>query len=398
MIKRLLYILIFVFCGLITEGQNLNNVGITFTGGYGWVAPINDFVEGINPDNTKINSIANFSLRMTKQVDGSQDWHYRYNGFYYGVGLFHGRFNYSKQLGNPFALYGLIGFNILHINRFSLKVEMALGFSGIWQGYDNEHRYNVAVSTPIESYIHGDLEGYFSLNKHWQINLGATFIHFSNGNMRQPNKGINILTPSLGVTYIPRQIQHIDNKQAKQISEKKEKFSPYWQSQYNLYFAQKGVYVFYEQPDKEGLMQEDTARGVYPIFGLQARCLRKFAINHAFGLGLDLSYNKSIGKNEESYYYPNNYKDNLSSYQHLTFSAFLSYEYNIHRLSIMLEPGWYLYKYKDSYLPKMFERINLRYQFNKGIFVQLGIRAYDFRKADYIEWGLGYRIKHKKGL
>lgn len=70
-------------------------------------------------------------------------------------------------------------------------------------------------------------------------------------------------------------------------------------------------------------MQEDTARGVYPIVGLQARCLRKFAINHALGLGFDLTYNESIGKNEETYYYPNNYKDNISKSQHLTFSTFL---------------------------------------------------------------------------
>ncbi|MDO5759912.1 MAG: acyloxyacyl hydrolase [Bacteroidota bacterium] len=396
MIRKVIYILIFVCFFCVAKAQNLDNFGITFSGGYGWVAPINDFVKGINPDNTKINSIANFDIRLTKEVDGSKDWHYLYNGFYYGAGVFHGRFNYSKQIGNPFALYGLVGFNVWHTKSFSLKVEMALGFSGIWQVYDNEHRYNVAVSTPIESYIHGDVEGYFSLNPHWQINLGAKFIHFSNGNMRQPNKGINILTPSLGFTYIPKQLQHLDRKTARKVLEDKDAFRPYWQSQYNIYFAQKRVYVFYQQPDKNNIMQEDTARGVYPIFGLQARFLRKFAINHAFGIGTDLSYNNSIGKNKKTYYYPNNYKDDLSSYQHLTFSAFASYEYNIHRLSIMLEPGVYIYRYKDSYLPQVFERINLRYQFNRGIFLQLGIRAYDFRKADYIEWGIGYQIKHRK--
>ncbi len=399
MVKRIHISIIIVFVlAFGAKSQNLDNVGISFTGGYGWVAPINDFVRGINPDNQKINSITNFSLRLTKEVDGSDYWHYLYNGFYYGAGLFHGNFNYSKQLGNPFAFYGLVGFSFLHTRLFSLKMEMALGFSGIWKGYDNEHRYNVAVSTPIESYIHADLEGYFSVARHWQINLGASFIHFSNGNMKQPNKGINILTPSLGITYIPQQIHHIDRKtlQEYQSKERQESFKHHWQSQYNVYVAQKGMYVFYEQPDKNGIMQEDTARGVYPIAGFQARCLRKFAINHAFGIGLDLSYNSSIGKNEETYYYPNHYSDKLSKYQHLTFSTFLSYEYNIYRLSLMLEPGVYIYRYKDSYLPSMFERINLRYQFDKGIFVQLGIRAYDFRKADYIEWGLGYRIKHKQ--
>lgn len=401
--KNKLYIFLsFLLFITILKAQDLNNIGFTLAGGYGWVAPINDFVKGINPDNKKITSMTNVSLRMTKEVDGKDYWHYFYNGFYYGAGLFHGQFNYSKHLGNPFALYGLIGFNFLHTKVFSLKSELALGFSGIWQTYDNEHRYNVAVSSPVETYIHADLEGYFSINQHWQVNLGASFIHFSNGNLRQPNKGINILTPALGITYIPKQLTHINRKlldnDNNKVKDKIESFKPHWQSQYNIYFAQKGMYVFYEKPDNSGAMQEDTARGVYPIVGLQARCLRKFAINHALGLGFDLTYNESIGKNEETYYYPNNYKDNISKSQHLTFSTFLSYEYNIHRLSFMLEPGIYIYRYKDSYLPQVFERINIRYQFNYGIFAQLGIRAYDFRKADYLEFGLGYRFKHKNSL
>lgn len=400
MIKKvfILGIIVFIFVFSL-RGQNLNNVGISLTGGYGWVAPINDFVRGINPDNEKIKSMTNFSLRLTKQVDGSEYWHYLYNGFYYGAGLFHGQFNYSKHLGNPFAVYGLIGFNFLNTKVFSLKSELALGVSGIWKTYSDNYRYNVAVSSPVETYIHADLEGYFSINQHWQVNLGASFIHFSNGNLRQPNKGINILTPALGVTYIPQQIVHINRKLLENNPrDTKEMFKPHWQSQYNIYFAQKGMYVFYEKPDNSGAIQEDTARGVYPIIGLQARCLRKFAINHALGLGFDLTYNESIGKNEETYYYPNNYKDNISTGQHLTFSTFLSYEYNIHRFSVMLEPGIYIYRYKDSYLPQVFERINIRYQFNYGIFAQLGIRAYDFRKADYLEFGLGYRFKHKNSL
>ena len=148
MIKKIciLYIVVFSFT-LSLKSQDFNNIGISLTGGYGWVAPINDFVKGINPDNKKVTSMANLSLRLTKQVDGSDSWHYLYNGFYYGMGLFHGQFNYSKHLGNPFAVYGLIGFNFLNTKYFSLKSELALGISGIWQTYNNTYRYKALRET-----------------------------------------------------------------------------------------------------------------------------------------------------------------------------------------------------------------------------------------------------------
>ncbi|MBR1769066.1 MAG: acyloxyacyl hydrolase [Bacteroidales bacterium] len=396
MLKRVYIIIVLLLLCNALVSQNKNNLSLTFGSGYGWVAPINNFVRGINDDNKKVTSMANFSLRLTKEVDGSNYWHYWYNGFYYGAGLFYGHFNYSKNLGNPFALYGLMGFNFFHTKNLSLKAEMALGFSGIWTPYKESNRCNVAVSTPVESYIHADLEAYYSLNRHWQINLGAAFIHFSNGNMKQPNKGINVLTPVLGFSYIPVQLVHINRKDLKNYfpKEKQELFKAHWQSQYNITLAQKGVYVFYSAPDENNVMQQDTARGVYGIFGMQARYLKKFALNHAFGFGFDLTYNQSIGKNDPLFYYPGREQDNMTYFQKFTLSSFISYEYNIYRASLLLEPGLYLFN-KDKSLPRLSEHILLRYQFNGGIFAQIGIRAYDFRKADYIEWGVGYRIRHK---
>lgn len=404
--KAIVYVFVSIFVFLAAQdfvsAQNkenkLRNVGIGISGGYGVVAHSNNFVKGINADNKKIEYMAPMSLKITKEIDGSEPWQYYYNGLYYGVGLFHGIFNYSENLGNPFAIYGILGFRFLNAGWFSLKAEMAVGFSGIWDAYDEKDRYNIAIGTPIESYIHAGLEAGVSFSKHFQGNIGASFIHFSNGNMRQPNKGINALCPTIGLTYFPDELVHFSKADRRNYFEQhgKEKFKGFWQSEFNVNFARKGIYVFYDHPLQDGTMKEDTARDAYFIMDLQARFARKLARNHALGIGADLSYNQSIGRNSEAYYYPGNRKDDLDFGHHLTFSLFASYEYNIHRFSLLFEPGFYVYKHKDGYLPNTFERIALRYELYKGIFAQLGIRAYDFRKADYIEWGVGYRIEHRK--
>ncbi|MBQ9253534.1 MAG: acyloxyacyl hydrolase [Bacteroidales bacterium] len=392
--KKITVLCLSLLISVITFSQTGKNFSYEIATGYGWVAPINDFVRGKNQDNTKINAMANLSFRFTKEVDGSKAWHYLYNGVYYGVGGFYGHFNYSKHLNNPFSLYGLFGFNVFHTQKFALKTEVALGLSGIWDGYSETNRYNVAVSTPVECYAHANMEGLYSFSDNWHINLGASFIHFSNGTMLRPNKGINVLTPILGLTYTPQKINHIQRKNIPEDLLQTLSYTPHWQSLVTLYYAQKGVYTFYKHPLQDGTMKEDTARGVYPIFGLQGRFMRKMTFSHSLGLGFDVSYNENIGKNSKYYYYPGHFNDSLSLYQRFTLSAFISYEYSINNFSIILDPGVYIYRHKDGYLPHFCQRIGLRYQLPKGIFAQLSLRAYDFRKADYIEWGVGYRIKH----
>lgn len=387
-------VLIFCFLLSILGNAQDNNLAFTLSLGNGWVAPINDFVRGINEDNTKITYMQNFSLRVTNEVDGTQPWHYLYNGYYYGFGLFHGRFNYSKNIGNPFGIYSIIGAHVVNTQRFALKTEVAFGLSGIWKGYSETNKYNVAVSTPVECYLHLDVEGQYNINDNFHANLGAAFIHFSNGTMKKPNKGLNILTPIIGLSYSPEKIVHTKKYKSSETEYDILSFTPHWQTLLSAYFGQKGVFVTYPNPDTNNMTD---ARAAYPIFGIQGRFQRQLTFTHSLGLCLDVTYNESIGKNVKSYY-TNGFKDDLSLYQRFTSSIYLTYEYNLHNFSFVLDPGIYIYRHKENekmYYSKFIQRIGLRYQFPKNIFAQFTLRAYDFRKADYIEWGIGYRFKHK---
>lgn len=388
--QKKLYILLITLC-LVTNvfAQGFKNLSYSLSSGYGFVMPINTFVNGENVDNQVIDRMYNFTFRIGKDTDGSKSWHNLYNGLHYGLGLFHGIFNYSKNLGNPYAIYGYVGFNFLKMEKLQLRSEMAIGFSGIWDCYSETNRMNVAVSTPIESYIHANIHGLYFFNDYFQMNLGASFIHFSNGTMKRPNKGLNILSPEIGLVYRPTGLNF--SKDSSPIV-----FAPHWQTLASLYYGQKGMYTFYWRKNADNTYTPDTARGVYPIFGLQLRHQRALTLSHNLGLGMDLTYNESLGKSDTAYYSIRGLKDTLSFHQRMTFSVFLTYEYNIHNFSIFLDPSFYIYAHKEGYFPTFHQRIGMRYQFPKGMYVQVSLRAKDFSIADYIEWGIGYRIRHKK--
>ena len=366
------------------------NLTYSLYGGYGYVFRTNDFMRGDNVDNKDITSIKNFAIEVSKDVDGSKDWHQLYKNFHYGVGLFHGVFNYSKNIGNPWGLYGIIGFTPIDKVKWQMKTDIALGFSGIWDGFSQEDNpYNVAVSTPIECYAQARLSFHYNITDNWHLGLSGAFTHFSNGCIKRPNKGINIFNPTITLAYNPKNITRT------RIPDFEPKFEKNFQRIVSFYAGVKGMYWdgYCSEGDRVDLSR-DTIRNVYSVFGLQYREMFALTMSQGLGWGMDLSYNDVIKRNKGWHHFQPKY-DQGFDLTRFTFSIFASYEYSINRLSITMEPGIYIYKPQFTYFSRLYQRIGLRYNVFDNMFVQMSLRAYHFTKADYIEWGVGYRFKYK---
>jgi hypothetical protein len=65
---------------------------------------------------------------------------------------------------------------------------------------------NNNYSLYLNPYLHIGTGLGLALRKHWGISLQGGFHHISNGNLQQPNKGLNWLTASLGIQYTPQQL------------------------------------------------------------------------------------------------------------------------------------------------------------------------------------------------
>jgi hypothetical protein len=78
---------------------------------------------------------------------------------------------------------------------------------------------------------------------------------------------------------------------------------------------------------------------------------------------------------------------------HLVFLVHITGRLAINRLSLIIQPGFYLYRTKyGERSPATYQRIGIKYNILKDISLGINMHAYYFSIADYIEWTIGYRL------
>jgi hypothetical protein len=214
------------------------------------------------------------------------------------------------------------------------------------------------------------------------INAGACLTHFSNGSLKVPNRGINTISPKIGLGY-----NFTGSKQ-----EFKHQVIPDFQKQSEI-----GLTFFGALRNEYYLGTDvDTAtkdRGVYyTAYGLSAAFNRQISYKSKFGIGLMADYwgfaNSSITV-EDGKLIPNagSVRDGLE------LSIFPSYELILNKLSVVLQNGFYLYRTKYPFrTPVSYQRVGLKYCVLKDISFGVNLRIHSYSIADYIEWTIGYRL------
>lgn len=203
-----------------------------------------------------------------------------YKGVYQGAGLAIHSFN--PQLGNPVSLYVFQGATIKTLTeRLSLNYEWDFGVTYGWKAYDKEtHPENRVIGSKMTAYIDFGLYLRWMLSKDWDLNVGATITHYSNGNTAIPNAGLNVLSAKVGVAY------YIGRRGVRPSLAALPPFERHWGMDLTLYGAWK----------RKGMEKQDGAYalpGTYGVFGFNLNPL--YHVNHWLNIGasLDGSYDGS---------------------------------------------------------------------------------------------------------
>ena len=119
---------------------------------------------------------------------------------------------------------------------------------------------------------------------------------------------------------------------------------------------------------------------------------RQIDYKSKIGLGFTIEYN---GSQNSQIVLENGTLDDLdqSFDRQLSLSIFPSYELVIDKLSLVIQPGFYLYRKKSADMtPIYYQRIGVKYHFLKNTFLGINLRAYNFYESDFIEWTIGSRL------
>lgn len=126
-----------------------------------------------------------------------------YIGAYQGIGLGYFDFGNRPEVGTPTALYLFQGGSIARFSpRLSLNYEWNFGVSFGWKSYDPAENFNnKIIGSGTNAYLNANLYLNWALSPTFDLTVGATGSHFSNGNTRYPNSGLNTIDCKVGLVY-----------------------------------------------------------------------------------------------------------------------------------------------------------------------------------------------------
>lgn len=311
-------------------------------------------------------------LRITfdQRSYGTEAWHQRYN--FPDAGLTFIYLDYkNERLGKSFGLIPHFSFylnkNKLSKNQFKYKIGLGLGYNT--NKYDKEtNNKNNALSTDINFGILFQAEYQRELTERLYLNAFLAFTHFSNGAIKKPNSGINVVSSNLGLSYL------INYKPTEYTYTEEE---PLKKSGFGYTVTLSGGMHEYSKIGSD-------SRPFWVVSGLIDKRL-----NHKSALGITLEWFASLSmKNDIKYDYRLEGKD-LPDWNRI--GVALSHELFISDVSLISQAGYYIHDEYDYY-GKIYLRLGVRKYFNDKIYSSLVVKSHG-AKAEAAEFAIGWRVK-----
>ncbi|MEO6302493.1 MAG: acyloxyacyl hydrolase [Bacteroidia bacterium] len=310
-----------------------------------------------------------YEADLSKPTLGNKLWHLENNKPDIGVSFQCVDFKNPTQLGYAFAIAPYVEIP-LNVKEKASRVVMRLcwGATYITKCFDIiDNRKNIAIGSHFNSFVQFKWLWHLKLTKNLRFEPGLAFSHASNGKGKNPNLGLNVVSLNAGLNFL------IPSKKPKPESIKVDSSGRVKSK--NEIFAFAAI----------GFNQHEIATKEMQCYVVSLCYQRNVRNTHKFSAGVDLFY-------DQNYIY--DYKIDLfkepTGIDKVRAAARLGYSYNIGRISLPIELGYYmLQKNKpDGYVVS---RIGVRYYSRCGLVGHFGLRTH-FAVAYDFEYGLGYRF------
>ncbi len=308
------------------------------------------------------------NLKIGWKIQHSDDQYFKlYNNPIYGIGFYSSTFH-TDIIGSPYAIYGFVQtpFGNVENKRWAFDYRIGLGISGNFKPYNEEtNPLNLVIGAKNNVFIDLGLRTQYKLNAHWRAGLGFAFHHFSNGALRLPNKGVNLVPLTASITYQTRADVIPNQKDIKPIH-----------NDNILYHINYGI-------GWKQLEREVDRR--FLKMTISAYASKHVSNKWRMGGGFDLFYSES-GNNDEI---AGDKSGKLSAKLSGGPSFYLAHVLN-RNLILNGNIGYYIHKQNfNGEIERIFLRAGARYYVYKNINAGVSIKAHK-GKADFIEWTMGY--------
>ncbi len=193
--KRLLSI--FVLIPFVLIGQNNKGMNISSNLFYGNIIRHRHTLAYQQPS-----FVSGVSLCFSQRTLGKKQWQYfhRYPEVGFGVAYFD--LGDKKVLGEAIGLLAQISYNMYETPKFAINGEIAIGVGYVSKHFDAiTNPTNNAIGSSINNMTIVKLNFGYEVNSKFSLSSAIAITHLSNGALKLPNLGINILQGTMGIKY-----------------------------------------------------------------------------------------------------------------------------------------------------------------------------------------------------
>ncbi len=298
-----------------------------------------------------------------KQTDSN------YRHLRWGTGFTYFNLGNKEINGDVYAWHLHVEANLKKRKNFQAILRFGSGVGYLTRPYNLiTNRKNKAIGSNLNGNMQVLYKAYFKLNTQTQFIIGAGVTHYSNGNFKRPNLGINIVHLNLG---FQRNIKWIDK--------------PVFKNKDDL-FPKNGFEIMAGIANKQ-IAVADTRR--FTI--ISTSLLYYFAHNKMrnWRAGTEFFFDKTY---PYQLFQPTSL-ENIKLAKMTEIAVKVGHEFIIGRMAIVTDLGTYLYRPGD-YKKRVYFAIGFNYFIGRGIVAQTRLKSH-MAVADYFYWSGGFRLSDK---
>jgi hypothetical protein len=325
--------------------------------------------------NREVRNLPSLTVEIGRQTDGSRDWHHLYGLPAYGFGV--SVASPGSGVSRPVDAYTFFSWPFAHLNdHVQVTTDFGMGVSWNWKAFNQRtNAYASVLGSNINARIDWGFYLRYVATPQTSLYAGVDFTHRSNGGMRQPDQGINVIGPSVGLRY------NLTPERVVRPADDAPPFRPSWEYVVGFAGGRKNVL------DEVNYLRHDFGAGT-----VTAAVQRQFYRYGKFAAGTDLMYDGSSDARGDAF--SADVVRQGAFGDRLAMGVYGGYEHIIGRFGAIVQAGYKVFNGSNNpNAPSLYERYGWRFRFSDRVWGTFAVRAIDDRKADALEFGFGYQSR-----
>jgi hypothetical protein len=307
-------------------------------------------------------------LSLQQKLNGKREWENLYKKPLVSYGLSYYNLH-NPKLGHLIVGSAAMDLPIKRTEITALYFRIGTGLVYSTNPYDREtNNHNNMVTSTFTYLLQTRLTYEIKLNEKISLTPNLNITHSSNGAQRAPNRGVNIITANMGMSY------KISSQKHEEIRE----ISPLDKTPYQVYLLLSGGRNTRTLQVREPL----------PFFNLLLYGQKYVNPKSDWGVGLEYFHSYSLKEQIRTNWFRIYDEEEIQDFKRL--GLLVGHELKFGKLGFITQLGLYIYDPSKLNMP-VYQRYGLRYQFHKNIMAQVALKTHA-ATAEQAEIGIGWRF------